>query len=305
MEVTMRRDNTQYAIETVELSKRFGKQSAVNELTMRVPAGSVFAFLGTNGAGKTTTIRMLLDLLNKTSGESRVLGLDSVKDSMEARKRTGYVAESQKMYDWMKVDEIIWFCKQFHKSWDDDYAAQLKARLELLGGKKVRELSRGTQAKLGLLLALAYRPELLILDEPTAGLDVLVRRNFIEEVIEITQDEGRTVFFSSHQVNEVERVADWVGIIDQGRMMWCSSLDDLKASVKRMVLTFDVAPRSFQSIPGLLSVDGGGRQIAVAVRDFSEACTEAAKQLGAASITVQDLDLENIFVEMVGRAEVA
>lgn len=298
------RDNGQYAIETVGLSKRYRKQMAVDEFTMRVPRGSVFAFLGRNGAGKTTTIRILLDLLNRTSGEARMLGLDCVKGAMELRKRTGYVAEGQKMYDWMKVDQIIWFCKGFYPDWDDAFCAELKDKLELPGSKKVSELSRGTQSKLALLLAMSYRPELLILDEPTAGLDVVVRRDFLEGVIELIQEEGRTVFFSSHIVHEVERVADRVGIIDAGKMIWCSSMDDLKARVKRVVLSFDGAPTSPRSISGdVLTTEHSGRQLAIVVRDFSDETIAKAQAAKPADIQVDELSLEDIFVAMVGGAE--
>jgi ABC-2 type transport system ATP-binding protein len=296
--------NSTYAIETKGLTKRFRRQNAVDELTMRVPAGSVFAFLGRNGAGKTTTIRILLDLLNRTSGEANMLGLDCVKGGMELRKRTGYVAEGQKMYDWMKVDEIIWFCKGFYSTWDDAFAAELKSKLELPGGKKIGELSRGTQAKLALLLAMAYRPELLVLDEPTAGLDVVVRRDFLEGVIELIQDEGRTVFFSSHIVHEVERVADWVGIIDAGKMIWCSSLDELKAKVKRVVLSFEGAPAPSHWISdGVLATEHSGRQSAIVVRDFSDETIAKAKAAKPTDIRVDDLSLEDIFVAMVGGTE--
>ncbi|MDO8586030.1 MAG: ABC transporter ATP-binding protein [Armatimonadota bacterium] len=296
--------NGKSAIETFELTKRFGKHPAVDHLSMRVPAGSVFAFLGRNGAGKTTTIRILLDLLDRTSGEARVLGLDCVKNSLEIKKRIGYVAEGQKMYDWMKVDEIIWFCKGFYPNWDDAFAAELKNKLELPGRSKVGELSRGTQAKLALLLAMAYRPELLILDEPTAGLDVLVRRDFLEGVIEIVQEEGRTVFFSSHIVHEVERVADWVGVIDNGGLIWCSTLEELKSSVKRLVLGFDTPP-SAPRIPNMLSHEHSGRQLAITVRDYSEETLAAAKALGPKDLAVEDLSLEDIFVALVGKPEEA
>lgn len=295
--------NGQYAIETEGLTKRFGRQIAVNDLTLKVPKGSVFAFLGRNGAGKTTTIRILLDLLNRSSGEAKILGLDCVKNSLEIKKRTGYVAEAQRMYDWMKVDEIIWFCKGFYADWDDALAAELKDRLELPGGKKIGQMSRGMQAKLALLLAMAYRPELLILDEPTAGLDVVVRRDFLEGVIELIQEEGRSVFFSSHIVHEVERVADWVGIIDKGRLIWCSPMDDLKSSVKRLMLCFDGPPASVNSIPGLLTAETAGRQCAVTVRDFTDDTIAAAKALNPTDLTVQDLGLEDIFVALVGKSE--
>lgn len=296
-------DNGRIAIEMVRLTKRFGQHFAVDNLTMRVPEGSVFAFLGRNGAGKTTTIRILLDLLNRTSGEARILGLDCVKDALEIKRRIGYVAEGQKMYDWMKVDEIIWFCKGFYKGWDDSFAAELRDRLELSGKKKVGDMSRGMQAKLALLLAMAYRPELLILDEPTAGLDVVVRRDFLEGIIELIQEEGRTVFFSSHIVHEVERVADWVGIIDKGRLIWCSTMEELKSSVKRLVLSFDDTPASFTTIPDVLHVEKSGRQSAITVKGFSDETIAAARMLKPTDIDVQDLNLEDIFVAIAGRPE--
>lgn len=293
-----------YAIETRGLTKRFGRKTAVDGLDLQVPAGSVFAFLGRNAAGKTTTIKILLDLLDRNSGDAKVLGHDCIREDMEIKKRVGYVAEAQSMYGWMTVDEIIWFCKGFYSDWDDEFAAALKKKLELHGEMKVKDLSRGMQARLALLLAMAYRPELLILDEPTAGLDVVVRRDFIEGVIELIQEEGRTVFFSSHIVHEVERVADWVGVIDKGRMIWCSPMEDLKSSVKRLVMNFDVQPASFNSLGKVLSVETSGRQSAVVVGDFSDGCVETArKTLHATSVSVQDLGLEDIFVAMVGRPE--
>jgi ABC-2 type transport system ATP-binding protein len=293
-----------WAIETTDLTKRFGKHVAVNGLTMQVPEGSVFAFLGRNGAGKTTTIRMLLDLVDRTSGAATILGLDTIRKSLEIKRRIGYVAEGQKMYDWMTVDEIIWFCKGFYPSWDDEFAAELKRRLELPGDRRVGEMSRGMQAKLALLLGMAYRPELLILDEPTAGLDVVVRRDFLEGVIELIQTEGRTVFFSSHIVHEVERVANWVGIIDAGRMIHCSTMEDLKSSVKRLVLCFDKIPASFNSVPGVLLSEVSGRNAEITVQGYGENTLCAAKALKPIDITVEDLGLEDIFVAMVGRSEI-
>lgn len=289
-----------YAIQTTGLTKRYGKYTAVDDLNIRVPAGSVFAFLGRNGAGKTTTIRMLLDLLDRTSGEAKILGMDSVGDSLEIKRRVGYVAEGQKMYDWMKVDEIIWFCKGFYPRWDDRYAEELKAKLELPGSKKIGDMSRGTQAKLALLLALAYRPELLILDEPTAGLDVVVRRDFLEGVIDLVQEEGRTVFFSSHIVHEVERVADWVGIIDRGRMVWCSPLEELKAKVKRLAMAFDTIPAALTSNKQFLTLETSGKQAVAITRDYGDELAAEIKAMNPKSLEVEELTLEDIFVAMVG-----
>lgn len=296
-------NNNNFAIETIGLTKRFGKRIAVDNLSLKVPTGSVFAFLGRNGAGKTTTIKMMLDLLDKTSGEIKILGLDSIKKSLEIKSRVGYVAEGQKMYDWMKVDEIIWFCKGFYKDWDDKFAEDLKQKLELDGSQKLGNLSRGTQAKVALLLAMAYRPELLILDEPTAGLDVVVRRDFLEGVIELIQTEGRTVFFSSHIVHEVERVADWVGIIDNGHLVSCSTLEDLKKRVKRVVVSYeDNAPAKF-NIPCMLYYEQSGRQSVITVSNFGDEILTAIQSSKPKDISVQDLSLEDIFVAMVGQTE--
>lgn len=293
-------NSSAFAIETQGLTKKFGRQTAVDDLTFAVPKGSVFAFLGKNGAGKTTTIRMLMNLLDKTSGSARVMGRDCARESMEIRKHTGYVGDNLGMYDWMTVREIVWFCKGFRPDWDDQFASVLQDKLELPDDKKVRALSRGMRAKLALLLAMAFRPEVLILDEPTTGLDVVVRRDFMEGIIELMHEEGRTIFFSSHLVHEVERVADWVGIVDKGKLVWCSPTDDLKSSVKQMILTFDELPASFSAIPGVLKVESIAKQSTVTVRDFSDETYSAAASLHPRHIRVCDLGLEDIFVNMVG-----
>lgn len=292
--------SSDYVIETRDLTKRFGKKTVVDHLNLRVPRGSVFAFLGRNGAGKTTTIRMLLDLLDRTSGEASVLGMNSVKGSRDIRRRVGYVAQNEEMYDWMTIDEIIWFCKGFYPTWDDALTADLKAKLDMPGNTKIRAMSRGKQAQLALLLAMAYRPELLILDEPTAGLDVVVRREFLEGVIEMIQEEGRTIFFSSHQVNEVERVADWVGIMDEGRMIYCAPLDELKASTRRIVTRFTAPPPAVPPMPGLLHAETVGKEILVTVRDFTEETLAPLRALAPAEMRVEDMSLEDIFVAHVG-----
>ena len=165
-------------------------------------------------------------------------------------------------------------------------------------------MSRGQQAKLALLLAMAYRPELLILDEPTAGLDVVVRRNFLEGVIELVQEEGRTVFFSSHIVHEVERVADWVGLLDQGHLIYCAPLEELKRSVRRLVLTFTEPPTEI-ALPHTLTTDHAGRQITLIVRDYTDATLAAAHALHPTHLAVEELSLEDIFVALVGQPEEA
>jgi len=291
--------DSKWAIETRGLEKRYGKKLAVDNLDLKVPPGSVFAFLGRNGAGKTTAIRILLNLLDRTAGEAYVLGLDPRKDDLEIKKRVGYVAEAQRMYDWMTVSQLIWFVSGFYPTWDAQYADELMRNLELPPNEKLRNLSRGTQAKAALLLAMAHRPELLILDEPTAGLDVVVRREFLEGVIDLIQQEGRTIFFSSHLVHEVERVADWVGVIDNGRLITCGKMDDLKGSIKRLILSFpENAPQ--MKIDGLVASELSGRQARLVVRNHSDLVMAQVKKYQPQSIEVEDLSLEDMFVALVG-----
>jgi len=218
------------AIAVEGLSKRFGRRVAVNGLTFEVPVGSVCGFLGRNGAGKTTAIRMLMNLLDPSAGRATLLGLDSRRDHTALMRRVGYVSESPVLYDWMKVAELVRFTAGFYAHWNHRRVDELIERFGIDRQQKVRHLSRGTRAQVALALALGGDPELLILDEPATGLDVMVRRDFLESIIQLIQQEGRTVLFSSHLLHEVERVADQVVIVDEGRLVRSGSLDDLKLS---------------------------------------------------------------------------
>ena len=294
--------NNNFAIQTKDLTKRFGRNLAVDHLNLQVRQGSVFAFLGRNGAGKTTAIRILLNLLDRTSGEAYVLGLEPSRKDTEIKRRVGYVAEAQRMYEWMTVSQLAWFCSGFYPTWDHAYADDLMKAMDLPPNEKLRNLSRGTQAKVALLLAMAHRPELLILDQPTAGLDVVVRRNFLEGVIDLIQQEGRTVFFSSHLVHEVERVADWVGIIDAGRLVMCKPIEELKAGVKRINAIFEDTPPTIR-VDGLLSSEAAGRQVRLTVQDFSDDTLAQVRRHNPRSVDVEDMSLEDIFVALVGEKE--
>jgi len=293
-----------FAIETSGLTRRFRKRLAVNGLDLQVPAGSVFAFLGRNGAGKTTTIRMLLNLLSRNGGDARVLGLDPRRDDFTIKQRAGYVAEGQRMVEWMTVAQTLWFCKGFYPTWDDAFAAELLRSLELRPEDRIGNLSRGGQAKVALLLAMAFRPELLILDEPTAGLDLVVRREFLEGVIDLLQQEGRTVFFSSHLVHEVERVADWVGIVDGGRLIVAAPIEELQRSVKRLTLTFPQTAPATIGISGMLRATSAGRQVSMVVRGEISESVKEARCLGAETVRVEDMGLEELFIAFVGGREV-
>jgi ABC-2 type transport system ATP-binding protein len=218
------------AIAVEGLSKRFGRRLAVENLTFNVPEGSVCGFLGRNGAGKSTAIRMMMNLLDPTAGRVTLLGFDSRRDHQALMRRVGYVSESPVLYEWMKVKELARFTAAFYPHWNHGRVDELFDRFAIDREQKIRHLSRGTQAQLALTLALGGDPELLILDEPATGLDVLVRRDILESIIQLIQREGRTVLFSSHLLHEVERVADQVVILDNGRLVQAGSMEALKRS---------------------------------------------------------------------------
>jgi len=218
------------------LTKRFGSNVALERVSFEVPPGVVFALLGENGAGKTTAIRIMLGLLDADEGTATVLGLDSSKDGLEIRKRIGYVPEQPTLYEWMTVAEIGWFTAGFY---GEGFLERYQKHAEQFGlpaSRKLKALSKGMRAKVVLSLALANDPELLILDEPTSGLDVLVRREFLESMVDRAAT-GKTVFLSSHQINEVERVADVVGILREGHLVTVERLDRMKAEIHEVTLT--------------------------------------------------------------------
>lgn len=288
-------------IETKGLGRRFGKAHAVDGLDLSVPRGSVFGFIGRNGAGKTTTVRMLLGLLPMTAGSATVLGLDSRKESFDIKKRVGYVPESHHFYKWMTVGELTRFTSSFYPTWQDGKCAELLTRFELDPRKKVKELSKGMVAKLALTLALAHAPELLVLDEPTGGLDVMVRRDFLESIVRTIQEEGKTVFLSSHVLVDMERVADEIAIIEEGRLVKRATLDELKDKVKKVKLTFAGEPPADARIEGARDVARDGREWVVTYEDYTEEKLDELRKLPISGLQVIDLDLEDIFVVLVGK----
>jgi ABC-2 type transport system ATP-binding protein len=224
------------AIRLDQVTKRFGAEVALREVSLEVPRGVVFALLGENGAGKTTAIRILLGLAEANSGRAEVLGLPSATHGLQIRQRVGYVSEHPTLYEWMTVAEIGWFTAGFYGSRFLPEYSRLAAQFGLPSGRKLKALSKGMRAKVALALALAVEPELLILDEPTSGLDAMVRREFLESMVDRAAA-GQTVFLSSHQIAEVERVADIVAILRKGKLLLVERLDELKAQIKRLTVT--------------------------------------------------------------------
>lgn len=280
-------------------TKLFRNQFAVNNLSLTVKPGTIYGLVGDNGAGKTTTIKMMLGLLPPNHGSISVLGLNPEKDRVELMKRIGYVSENREMYDWMTISEILWFNAQFYSNWDDALVQETLKSMDLNPKQKIKHLSRGMRAKVALLLAMGHKPDLLILDEPSSGLDPLVRREILEQIVSIIQSEGRTVFFSSHQIDEVERVADQVGILCEGNLIRDESLDSLKNSTRRIRVAWDGETPDPNQFKNVLCIDQSGREEAYFTSSYSEEALQQFRALNPASLEVESLSLEEIVVETI------
>jgi ABC-2 type transport system ATP-binding protein len=292
---------TGLAIQTERLGKSYGKVEAVKELNLSVRSHSITAFLGLNGAGKSTTIKMLLGMIRPSTGHSTILGqqISGQIESVHIRSQIAYVSENKRLYDYMTVQQMIRFTSAFYSDWRPDEEQKLLHQYKLPLDRKIKSLSKGMRTKLGLLLAFARRPELLILDEPSEGLDPVG----IEELLEILVtrcSEGTTIFFSSHQISEVERIADQVCVLHAGRLVLDSSLDDLRQSYRRIDLVFPSIPAECDfRISGVEDVRTRGHQISVLASKNSEAVVARAHDLQATSIDVTPVGLRDIFLEKV------
>lgn len=279
------------------VSKRFDSTTALDNVSLDVPAGVVFALLGENGAGKTTAIRILLGLEQPDAGAAEVFGLDSRRYGTEIRRRVGYVPERPTLYDWMTVDEIGWFTAGFYSDGHREGYRRLADDFALPRKRKIKTLSKGMRAKVALALAMAHRPELLVLDEPTSGLDTLVRREFLESMVDWAA-RGQTVLLSSHQISEVERVADIVAIVRRGRVLLVEPLEDLKRSMQELTITVADGLVGPPSIPGeVLRERRRARQWQLVVRGLEEADFERLR-LDESIVAVERRTpaLEEIFV---------
>ena len=287
------------AIETKNLYYRPGKGFEISNLNMHVPRGSLYGFLGPNGAGKTTTIRLLLGLARANGGTISVLGHDMPSEHVAVMSRTGYVPERPHIYPTLTVQEALRLHSAFHSRWDDRWAEELRAQFNLVPERRVVSLSKGETGKLMMLLALAQQPDLLVLDEPTDGLDPVVRRDVLEAVLEYVSTRNATVLISSHLVHELERICDWIAVMDRGKLVAELPMQEFKDGIKR--LTVMNAPQATTGLPFTVlarkSYNGSGEQWLV--RGWSSDMHTSFASGGAVLREVIDLDLEEGFVELL------
>ncbi len=289
-------------IDTSDLRKRYDGIEALHGLNLHVPAGSICGFLGRNGAGKTTTIKILLGMTHASAGEARVFGLPAGTDetSVAIRSRTAFVSEEKDLYDYMTVGEMIRFTAAFYPRWRADLEQRYLRTFELPLERSIKALSRGTRTKLSLLLALCRAAELLILDEPTLGLDPAMTEDILQALVAHVGDGQTTVFFSSHQIAEVEQIADRVSIIHRGRAVVEGSLDDLRERFQRIELVFEGdAPDPVFRAPGVERVRRKGRVLSILSSTGADGIVQEARGLNPVSVDVGPVSLKEIFLETV------
>ena len=289
---------TRAAIQIQDLQFSYGKKHVLKGVNLEVPQGAIFGFLGRNGAGKTTTIKALLGLQKPTSGSCTINGLDSFSDSLKVRTQIGYMAEDQQMYGWMTVDQLIKWVGGFYAKWDDQFVEELLGVLRLDRTVKVKTLSKGQNSSLALLLALGHHPDLVILDDPTLGLDPIARKDFLRHVIDLLQSRGVTVFFSSHLLYEIEPVADHIAILDGGVVCKIGKTDELRDTVRKFVFTPGPAA-DLAKLPDVLDAVHAGDQMAVTVEHCDDAKRVQIKGMSTNGVAETQLNLDEIFEAFV------
>jgi ABC-2 type transport system ATP-binding protein len=288
-------------IATHGLTKIFSGRAVVNRVNLSIPQGAIFALLGGNGAGKSTTIKMLTGLLPPDAGTATVLGADCWADAIRLRHRIGYVPERPRFYDWMTVRDIGWFTAGFHKPGFAPRYDELVQRFRLDPAAKLKTLSKGGYAKVGLALALAPDPEVLILDEPTSGLDLFIRREFLASMVELA-GAGRTILLSSHGIAEVERVASHVGFMAEGRILLAASIEELRKRLLRVLLCFDGVPPNPADLGQVLEFETSGRMWQAVLKDPNRLILEELRQReGIHDLEETPLSLEEMYTALLAR----
>ncbi len=286
------------AIHTTGLTKTYGPARGIEDLDLEVATGEVFGFLGPNGAGKSTTIRLLLDLIRPTRGRAEVLGFDSHRESIEVRRRLGYLPGELALYEHLTGAELVEHFGALRGGIDPDAVGEISTRLGVELDRPIATLSRGNKQKVGLLQAMMHRPQLLVLDEPTNGLDPLAQ-HVVHEMLDEVRADGRTVFLSSHVLSEVERVADRIGIIRDGRLVAVEHVADLREkAVRTLHATLGTNPRheDFEHVPGVLDAHVDGRVVELKVHGDMDAIVKTMARYVVHEMTVREPDLEEVFL---------
>jgi ABC-2 type transport system ATP-binding protein len=286
-------------IEIRGLTRHFGKKVALHDVALEVPRGCVFGLVGENGAGKTTLIKHILGLLKAQVGSVRIFQRDPVDDPVGVLGRIGYLSEDRDLPDWMRIDELLRYMQAFYPTWDERFADELCRRFELEPRQRVGTLSRGQRARAGLVTALAHRPELLLLDEPSSGLDPVVRQDILSAIVRTVADEGRTVLFSSHLLDEIERVADRVALVHAGRVVLSDSLDQIKQSHRRFTVRFAQPQYAPPKLQGALACTGEGLEWTCLANGGSDALKVSVAEQGGTIVDEAAPSLEEIFVSRV------
>lgn len=290
-----------YVITTDNLTKVYSETRAVDRVNLHVPKGSMYAFLGRNGAGKTTTIRMLMGLARSTDGSASIFGMGWPRDSIAILERTGYLPEKKLLFDSMTGHDLVRFNRPFFPKWSIELAAKYARQLEIPMDKAFKNLSLGNRTKLCLLMALSQRAELLILDEPTTGLDPVVMDELLTILIEDYASEGGTIFLSSHILAEVEKVADWVGVLDHGKLLLEAELDDIRADWRRVTASGSALPAEPTS--QVVSVRTSGSTSEYYVRSNADRFVAELRNQGATIVDISTLNLEQVFLQLARKEE--
>jgi len=285
------------AIVTRQLTKCYDGQRVVHGLNLSVPRGSVYGLLGRNGAGKSTTIKMLTGMVHPDFGSIEVLGEDIHKMAPERREKIAYIAENHPLYRWMTVKGALKFAKSFYRNWNQHLVEQILDHFEISGRRWLGRMSNGQRAQVSLAIALAPDPELLILDDPTLGLDTVVRRDFLESMIQIIHQSGRTILMTSHILNDVDRVADRIGIMVGGVLRVDCPTDHFKDSIRRVIVNFDRQPTSRPELRGLVSSRSVKNQLELIIVGYGEEQRLAIESLSPRSVEVFEMNLEDAFIE--------
>ncbi len=285
------------AIVTHGLTKYYGDHCALDSLNLRVARGMVYGLLGRNGAGKTTAIKMLLGIAHPSHGRAEVLGEDAARLRPQTRARIAYLAEGHPLYRWMTIGQAVRFTRSFYDRWNQHLLDQILDHFELSPKRRIRRLSRGQQAQVALALAVATDPEVLILDDPTLGLDTVVRRDFLESLIQIIQRRGRTILFSSHILGDVERVAERIGILVDGVLRVDCPTDHFKESVRKVVLEFKGEPPELPPCPRLVNCRRVGRNLELVVVGLDGEHRLLFDSLEPRRMEELEFNLEDAFIE--------